>query len=104
MLTYHSIDKFYSLTEPLLRSFLSDDSGSEFPFELSQEELHIVLHFRTSTLILGRSGTGKTTCLIFKILIRSRAKRLISGEDNVRQACLLPLANLYFTDQTSSSL
>ena len=28
----------------------------------------MITHFRTASLILGRSGTGKTTCLVFKLV------------------------------------
>lgn len=80
-------DKFYSLTEPLLGSLLSN-LAFEVPFELSSEELRIVSHFNTSTLILGRSGTGKTTCLVFKLLAQFQARRLITEEEPIRQACI----------------
>lgn len=80
-------DKFYSLTEPLLGSLLSNLTF-EVPFELSSEELRIVSHFTTSTLILGRSGTGKTTCLVFKLLAQFQARSLITGEEPIRQACV----------------
>ncbi|KAL9045188.1 MAG: hypothetical protein Q9214_001735 [Letrouitia sp. 1 TL-2023] len=35
---------------------------------LSPEERQVISHISTSTLILGRSGTGKTTCLVFKLV------------------------------------
>lgn len=81
------IDKFYNLTEPLLESLLRELTF-EVPFELTPEELRIVSHFTTSTLILGRSGTGKTTCLVFKLLAQFQARRLISEEEPIRQACI----------------
>lgn len=79
------VDKFYSLTEPLLGSLLRDMTF-EVPFELSPEELRIVSHFTTSTLILGRSGTGKTTCLVFSLLAQFKARSSISEEEPIRQA------------------
>lgn len=87
LLTTPIIDKFYSLTEPLLGSLLRDLTF-EVPFELSPEELRIVSHFTTSTLILGRSGTGKTTCLVFKLLAQLKARSSITGEEPIRQACI----------------
>lgn len=45
-------------------------------------------HFTTSTLILGRSGTGKTTCLVFKLLAQFQARSLVSEEEPIRQACI----------------
>lgn len=86
-LTITITDKFYSLTEPLLGSLLSNLTF-DVPFELSPEELRIVSHFTTSTLILGRSGTGKTTCLVFKLLAQFQARSLISEEEPIRQACI----------------
>lgn len=68
-----------------MSSILSDSINSEFPFEMSREEIRIVSHFKTSTLILGRSGTGKTTCLIFKILTMFKARSSISDEAPFRQ-------------------
>ena len=72
-------DKFYNMTEPFLKSIFHNAGEDEFPFDLSPEELDIVSHFNTSSLILGRSGTGKTTCLLFKILAKYRAQSLSDG-------------------------
>jgi type IV secretory pathway VirB4 component len=83
------IDRFYSLTEPLLKSLFVNDVASQYPFELSQEELRIIAHFKTPTLVLGRSGTGKTTCLIFKILASYQLNQSRTGEKAFRQVrCL----------------
>lgn len=81
-------DKFYNLTGPFLKSIVNDHSDEEFPFDLSPEELEIVKHFSTSSLILGRSGTGKTTCLLFKMLAKHRARQSGSDEQQARQVCL----------------
>lgn len=86
-LTITITDKFYSLTKPLLGSLLSNLTF-EVPFELSPEELRIVSHFTTSALILGRSGTGKTTCLVFKLLAQFQARSLVTEEEPIRQACI----------------
>lgn len=79
------IDRYYSLTEPLLKSLFVNDVASQYPFELSQEELRIVAHFETPTLVLGRSGTGKTTCLVFKILASYQLNQSRKGERAFRQ-------------------
>ena len=79
------VDKFYNLTEPFLSSIIQATGTEEFPFDLSPEEVDIVSHFNTSSLILGRSGTGKTTCLVFKILAKYRARQSIPDEAPVRQ-------------------
>ena len=60
--------KFYSLSSGVVRHLLSDRDGCELelPFEVTDEELEIIL-FQRSTFILGRSGTGKTTVLTMKL-------------------------------------
>ncbi|KAJ5545485.1 hypothetical protein N7535_006129 [Penicillium sp. DV-2018c] len=81
-------NKFYNVTEPFLKSLGTECGIEEFPFDLSPEELEIVTHFSTSTLILGRSGTGKTSCLLFKMLTKHKAKQLRLEEQQIRQLLL----------------
>ncbi|KGO54138.1 DNA helicase, UvrD-like, C-terminal [Penicillium expansum] len=81
-------NKFYNLTEPFLKSIVNKNDAEEFPFDLSPEELEIVKHFSTSSLILGRSGTGKTTCLLFKMLAKHKARQSASDEQQARQLLL----------------
>ncbi|KAI3103031.1 hypothetical protein CBS147333_7635 [Penicillium roqueforti] len=81
-------NKFYNLTEPFLKSIIDENDTEEFPFDLSPEELEIVKHFSTSTLILGRSGTGKTTCLLFKMLAKHKARQSASDGQQARQLLL----------------
>ncbi|KAJ5822742.1 Tetratricopeptide-like helical [Penicillium robsamsonii] len=81
-------NKFYNLTEPFLKSMVDEKDTEEFPFDLSPEELEIVKHFSTSSLILGRSGTGKTTCLLFKMLAKHKARQSDSDEQQARQLLL----------------
>lgn len=76
----------------MIRSILSNDLSAEFPFDLSREEAHVIRHFQTASLILGRSGTGKTTCLVFKLVGKYLASKAVTDERPVRQvsriACL----------------
>ncbi|CAK7326909.1 unnamed protein product [Dovyalis caffra] len=60
--------KFYSLSAGVVSHLLSDRDGRELelPFEVTDEELEIII-FQRSTFILGRSGTGKTTVLTMKL-------------------------------------
>ena len=60
--------KFHPLTKPLIHSIMNNNLAAEFPFDLSSDEAHCIKHFKTATLILGRSGTGKTTCLTLKLI------------------------------------
>jgi hypothetical protein len=89
LLTYSNTDRYYNLTEPLLKSLFLEDVTLRYPFELSQEELRIVSHTKTPTLILGRSGTGKTTCLVFKILASYQLHTSHPGENSFRQVRVL---------------
>lgn len=45
----------------------------------------MIRHFGTATLILGRSGTGKTTCLVIKLVRKYLASKAIVDERPVRQ-------------------
>ncbi|KAJ5127660.1 hypothetical protein N7448_008439 [Penicillium atrosanguineum] len=81
-------NKFFNVTEPFLKSIVSNTGLEEFPFDLSPEEAEIIGHFKTSSLILGRSGTGKTTCLLFKILAKYRARQTMPDGKTIRQLLL----------------
>ncbi|KAH0545413.1 hypothetical protein FGG08_000554 [Glutinoglossum americanum] len=81
-------NKFYSLTEPVINSILSNNLEAEFPFDISEEEVGIIRHFGSASLILGRSGTGKTTCLVYKLLSKYLARNSIPGEKPLRQVLL----------------
>ena len=74
-------NRFFNLTKGMIKSALANKLGSQYPFNFSQDETTITLHNTTPTLILGRSGTGKTTCLIYKLLARYLASR---GDGNDR--------------------
>ena len=58
---------------------------------MSQEEARVIRHFRTASLILGRSGTGKTTCLVGKYL----ASKAIVDERSVRQVSNKPFMGCF---------
>ena len=81
-------NRFYNLTEPMIRSVLANDLLAEFPFDLSGDETSIILHSGSSDLILGRSGTGKTTCLVFKLLAKYAAGCAVIEERSPRQLLL----------------
>lgn len=83
--TIDMANKFYALTEPVIRSILDNDLAAEFPFDLSMEEARVITHFQTASLILGRSGTGKTTCLVFKLVGKFLASKTILDERPARQ-------------------
>jgi len=64
------IAKFYSLTNTVLDNIASTAGKVAYPVDISGEEAAVVDHFLTPAFILGRSGTGKTTCLVYKLVGR----------------------------------
>ncbi|KAK9106425.1 hypothetical protein Syun_022436 [Stephania yunnanensis] len=72
--------KFYSLSAGVVDHLLSGRDGSELdlPFEVTDQELEIIL-FQRSAFIIGRSGTGKTTVLTMK-LIQKEQQHYISSK------------------------
>ncbi|KAK9115671.1 hypothetical protein Sjap_014618 [Stephania japonica] len=71
--------KFYSLSAGVVGHLLSGRDGSELdlPFEVTDQELEIIL-FPMSTFIIGRSGTGKTTVLTMKLIQKEQQHYLSS--------------------------
>lgn len=78
-------NKFYALTAPMIHSILTNDLNAEFPLDLSQDEHRIIHHYQTSSLILGRSGTGKTTCLVFKLIGKYLTRTRLAGGEPIKQ-------------------
>ncbi|KAK8965877.1 hypothetical protein KSP40_PGU012011 [Platanthera guangdongensis] len=69
--------KFYALTSGIVSHLLTGNDGTELniPFELTDEEKHVV-RFSRSSFILGRSGTGKTTILTTKLVQKQQQHTL----------------------------
>ena len=82
-----TFNKSFTVTEEMLQSIIDQDLAAEFPFDMSEMELKIVQHSGTPTLIMGRSGTGKTTCLIFRMIHRNLAKLRVLPESPAKQVC-----------------
>jgi hypothetical protein len=82
------IDKFYEFTQPVMDSFLTKNLTAEFPFDMSPEEIEVIKHNESGTLIMGRSGTGKTTCLIQKLVRNYTARKSLAGQAPIRQVDL----------------
>jgi len=79
------IAKFYSLTSTVLDNIASTTGKAGYVIDISAEEVAVVNHFLTPAFILGRSGTGKTTCLVYKLLGRYLFSRENLGP--LRQVC-----------------
>lgn len=80
-----TFNKSFTVTEHLLRAIVEGDLSAEFPFDVSQTELQIIQHTQTPVLIMGRSGTGKTTCLMFKMVAKRIAACNAPPRDQLRQ-------------------
>lgn len=80
-----TFNKSFTVTEHLLRAIVEGDLSAEFPFDVSQTELRIIQHTQTPTLIMGRSGTGKTTCLMLKMIAKHIAACNASPREQRRQ-------------------
>ena len=69
--------KFYEMSHGLVRSLLDSRCGdSEYAFRMSETE-HAVCRLNPdppeSILLIGRSGTGKTTCLLYRMFLNYHA-------------------------------
>ena len=68
---YHIL-KFYSFSTALVRTVLESDISSriDFPFKITELE-HAIVNLRPDPpmpiILLGRSGTGKTTCCLYRL-------------------------------------
>ncbi|KIJ45080.1 hypothetical protein M422DRAFT_207261 [Sphaerobolus stellatus SS14] len=68
-LELHSIltlEKFIKMSQSVLNTIVADQDAT-FPFELTKAEQDIRDH-GSSCFVLGRSGTGKTTTMVFKMM------------------------------------
>lgn len=80
-MTHFGVDKFHALTKRVFDNILYGDQYAAFPYDPNVKEVDIIKHFETAAFILGRSGTGKTTCLLYKLLSRHIASRVDATED-----------------------
>ncbi|KAF9647525.1 hypothetical protein BDM02DRAFT_3187952 [Thelephora ganbajun] len=62
----HILEKFVTFSQALLNSILIDKEVSHV-FQVSAQEQEIIEH-SSSCYVIGRSGTGKTTTMLFKML------------------------------------
>ena len=68
---YHIL-KFYSFNTPLVKTVLESDTSTkvDFPFKITELE-HAIVNLRPDPpapiILLGRSGTGKTTCCLYRL-------------------------------------
>ncbi|XP_041360663.1 TPR and ankyrin repeat-containing protein 1-like [Gigantopelta aegis] len=67
--TEYHILKFYSFSSTLVSNILQNhDIKVDFPFRVTDTEHAIInLESKSPILLLGRSGTGKTTCCLYRL-------------------------------------
>ncbi|CAG8552607.1 4844_t:CDS:10 [Diversispora eburnea] len=80
-------DKFIPLSSNLLKSLVKN--AHEFTFHVSKTEYEIIKN-PTSSIVIGRSGTGKTTCIVFRQIASYLTNQLnttssLGGNFNKRQ-------------------
>ncbi|KAF8139771.1 hypothetical protein EV363DRAFT_1497668, partial [Boletus edulis] len=80
----YSLDKYVTFSQAFLHSLIANQDVQHV-FELTQQERRI-MECKTSCYVLGRSGTGKTTTMLFKMLGIQRAWEMqTSGMPKPRQ-------------------
>ncbi|KAG9099395.1 hypothetical protein FS749_001367 [Ceratobasidium sp. UAMH 11750] len=77
------LEKFTPITKSLYNSILAD-MEAVLPMALNPDERRIVRHQGTS-VVIGRSGTGKTTALIYKLRANAQASAMLDNEPPIRQ-------------------
>ncbi|KAK7688198.1 hypothetical protein QCA50_008568 [Cerrena zonata] len=73
------LEKFAMFSKDFLSGIITDDDGA-YVFQMSPTEQEIVKHVGSS-YVLGRSGTGKTTTMLYKILGIERAWQELLQQD-----------------------
>ncbi|KAF8594569.1 hypothetical protein BDV93DRAFT_549191 [Ceratobasidium sp. AG-I] len=61
-----ALEKFIPMSKTLINSILNDSDASHV-FHVSAKEKEIIYH-QSACFVLGRSGTGKTTSILFKMI------------------------------------
>ncbi|CAJ0745543.1 7794_t:CDS:10 [Entrophospora sp. SA101] len=75
-------NKFVPLSKNLFKPLVK--GGTDLNFQLSKIEHEIINHPR-SAIVVGRSGTGKTTCILFRLLasyLKSQLNWISSSNNN----------------------
>ncbi|RUP51887.1 hypothetical protein BC936DRAFT_144875 [Jimgerdemannia flammicorona] len=69
--------KFFHLSKTVIKSILA--GSTDFVFSVSPQE-HEIMEYPSSAIVIGRSGTGKTTTIIFRMLGLYQAYHSNTGE------------------------
>ena len=69
----YQVLKFYSFSSAMIHSILEPHDNTkkiDFPFKVTEEEYDIINYHpstKSSLIVMGRSGTGKTTCILYRL-------------------------------------
>lgn len=85
---FRLIGKFFPFTEAFFHPEELKDVSPDYPYKLSPLERDIVCHSYTGSIIIGRSGTGKTTCLLYKLIGRNLASKSFGDDSSLKQVLL----------------
>ncbi|KAG7450801.1 uncharacterized protein BT62DRAFT_928080 [Guyanagaster necrorhizus] len=72
------VEKYVTFSQPFLNTILADVDAT-FPHMVSTQEKCIIEHPQ-SCYVIGRSGTGKTTTMLFKMLLIERTFQLMESD------------------------
>ncbi|PBK77543.1 hypothetical protein ARMSODRAFT_949477 [Armillaria solidipes] len=72
------VEKYVTFSQPFLNTILADVDAT-FPHMVSTQEKRIIEHPQ-SCYVIGRSGTGKTTTMLFKMLLVERTFQLMESD------------------------
>jgi len=99
----YQVLKFYHLSTAMIQTILKQQQSCsveiDYPFEVTEEE-HDIINFepspQSSIILIGRSGTGKTTCILYRLrkdFIKYWNKAETSGPLLPKGMVLLPKDN-----------
>lgn len=94
----YSVAKFYSCSSEFAASLLTEsDEWKDFPLKVSPEE-HDIINMswpqKEPILLLGRSGTGKTICCLYRMWKIFRNVWKVSNEASLHQIFITKSKNL----------
>ncbi|KAK0506583.1 hypothetical protein EDD18DRAFT_36674 [Armillaria luteobubalina] len=72
------VEKYITFSQPFLKTILADVDAT-FPHMVSSQEKRII-ECPKSCYVIGRSGTGKTTTMLFKMLLIERTFQLMGSD------------------------
>ncbi|KAF9033219.1 hypothetical protein BDZ89DRAFT_983953 [Hymenopellis radicata] len=72
------VEKFVTFSQPFLNTVMADLDVTLPHLVSSQEKL--IIENPNSCYVIGRSGTGKTTTMLFKMLLVERTVHLVGGD------------------------